>query len=173
MSPAVEQLASSVAIARSRISNEIRSAVLLAIVTAALLYFIRWPSLQPGLAIIVASRLIIAFALFRRNRAYRKTLDDVRRDRIQGSSVVSWFDGEERFLKRVKFFYAGPVVGVMILAYGFWMQTGSLWIAIALGLVYPASITIGIWRMYDVRGIRTLRRQRIQIQALLAAGEPR
>lgn len=167
MAPAIEQFASDVAMARSRNSSEIRSAVLLAILMAALLYFIRWHSLQPGLAVMVAGRLIVAFVLFSRNRAYRKTQDEALQERMPESTVLSWFDDEEKFLKRVKFFYAVPVIGVVILAYGFWMQTHNLWITLALGLLYPASIAVGIWHMYDIRGIRTLRRQRAHIQALL------
>lgn len=115
----------------------------------------------------VAGRLIVAFVLFRRNRAYRKTQDEALQERMPESTVLSWFDDEEKFLKRVKFFYAVPVIGVVILAYGFWMQTHNLWITLALGLLYPASIAVGIWHMYDIRGIRTLRRQRAHIQALL------
>ena len=167
MSPAADKFHSIVSLARSRTFKEIRSNLLVALLTAVLLYFIPWTALRPGLALIAIGRLAGAFVLWNRNRTYANTLSRARQSPAAEGWMLPWFDNEERFLKRVKFLYAGSMIGFAVLAYGFWLQTGNLWIALALGVAYPASVAFGAWHLNDVREIGALRRQKSQFLQLL------
>lgn len=168
MAPAVDRFYSTVALASSRTSKEIRANLLVALLTAVLLYFIRWPSLRPGLALISLGRLAVALVLRRRKIGYANMLEQAGRRPEAEAWMLSCFDDEERFLKRVKFLYAGPMIGLAVLAYGLWLQAGNLWIALALGVAYPASIAFYTWHLNDVRGIRALLRQKSQFLQLLS-----
>lgn len=168
MAPAAEKFSSFVALAQSRNFKEIRSNLLVAAVTAVLLYFIQWPALRAGLTVIVVSRVLLAAVSFRRHSSYRKLLDRLSHDDFNTAGMMPWFDEEQKFVSRAKLLYAGPILGLMILGYGLWVQTRNLWIAIALGVVYPASIAFGVWNANDVRAIRLIRKQRSLMASLLA-----
>lgn len=170
MAPAADKFSSFVAVAQSRNWKEIRSNLLVAALTAVLLYFIQWPALRPGLTVIVISRVTAAAVLFRRHSSYRKLLGRLRHDDLNTAGMMLWFDEEQNFVRWAKLLYAGPILGLMILGYGLWVQTRNRWIAIALGLVYPASIAFGVWNANDVRAIRLIRKQKSLMASLLPGG---
>ena len=48
----------------------------------------------------------------------------------------------------------------MLLGYGFWEITRNVWIALAIGALYPASLYLGVMRSGSAAGLKELLRHR-------------
>ncbi len=130
---------------RSRVKNVI-TAILTAVLISALLYETQWLSLRPGLIMLLIGQLGSAVALVFRN--------------MQASNEAThpdWFEAEERFLDRLALFDSISLfLGFLALGYAFWVSTESLWLSIAIGIVYPAAFYFGVTRRRRLEAIKKL-----------------
>jgi len=135
----------------------VRSAVVVAFLLAALLWFTKWPSLRPGLVILLGGQLGLLVILFRRSFAISREMQPVQASNQEKDAFANWFDREARFAKR-----SGVAenlirtIGFVMLGYGLWTATGSVPIALALGIVYPAFAYFGMERRKHLRVQRML-----------------
>jgi hypothetical protein len=126
---------------RSGITRRLRTSLLAAILIGALAWYTKWPSLRLGLLVLLAGQLGLATMLFLRSRA------------LAPQSA----DSEETFWSRLRLVdNLQRAIGFAVLGYGFWTATRNLWLALALGVLYPAVCAVGIFNRRD-RLRRTLR----------------
>jgi hypothetical protein len=57
-------------------------------------------------------------------------------------------------------------IGLVVLAYEFWVPTRNLWVALALGVVYPVTAYFGMVRGNIARTIQQLRTQKSELLKL-------
>jgi len=156
-----------IALAQARNARHLRFAALVAVLVALLLWRTQWVTLRPGLIVLLIGQLGAALLLLYRNASLSR---DLRRLQNTSSaaerSSLTWFDGEEAFVKRLALFENGlRLVGFALLAYGFWLPTRSIFIALAIGVAYPVTAYFGIGRRTTVRTLRDLEAQRNELQA--------
>ena len=169
MQSATARFSSLVALAHTRHVKRMQFAWLMAVLIAFLLWRTQWPMLWPGLWILLAGQIGAALFLIYRLRS-GKGEENISLD----GSGLQWFDKEETFLKRLFLFEnLVRILGFLVLAYGFWLATRSLGIAIALGLIYPIIVYFGIGRRNNIRNIRQLQSQKNEIQTLVSQSGPR
>ncbi len=141
-----------------------RFALLLAVLIALLLWQTQWLSLRPALYLLLIGQLGTAAILF-----YR-TIVLARESELDHAAMLGWFDTEEAFVKYLALFENGVrTVGLLILAYGFWVPTRNTWIALVLGIVYPLTAYFGMVRGNILRTIRNLRTGKREMQELFAS----
>ncbi|HEY3938476.1 MAG TPA: hypothetical protein VGL97_13660 [Bryobacteraceae bacterium] len=151
------------ALARQRNAKRMRFAFLIALLIAVLLWWTQWLSLRPGLVILLIGQLGSGLILRYRNHKLAAA------GRV---APLIWFDDEEAFVKRLSLFENGlRAIGFLVLAFGLWTSTRSLWLAVALGIVYPATAYFGMARRSDARLIEELRRQKKEMQELPGTAE--
>jgi hypothetical protein len=168
MQSALERFSSLVALAHARHGKRIRFAVLMALLIAVLLWRTQWPTLWPGLAILLCTQLGAALLLLHRNRQLSRYLHHLRSETQNIGISLHWFDTEQSFLKHLALFENGArMIGFIALAYGFWVPTRSLWIALTLGLIYPVVVYFGMGRLNTKRTMNDLQGQKDEMQALL------
>jgi hypothetical protein len=161
MRSAVEQFSSFVALARQRHAKHIRFSLLVGLLIAALLWQTQWITLRPALFLLLIGQFGTAAILFNRRAALSKRLD------LDKAGMLAWFDTEEGFVKYLTAFENGiRTVGLMVLAYGFWLPTRNLGVALALGVVYPIIAYFGLVRGNLARTIRQLRMQKSELDEL-------
>ncbi len=137
-------MSSYVVAARARYAKQMQSSGLIAVLLAVLLWETKWPSLRPGLIVLLVSYAGSALLAF-----YRKQ---------DASSGPSWFDREQRWLTRLMLFETiSRTAGFLALGYGFWVPTRSVTVAVLLGVVYPAATYFGLERRKYQRRMRALR----------------
>jgi hypothetical protein len=157
MSAAADRFLFFVALSRARNTKRRRFALLIAALIAVLLWQTQWLSLRPGLATLLTGQIGSALILLYRNRRS-----------VGSAELLAWFDQEKAFLERLALFENGlQMIGFLVLAFGLWSSTRNLWMAIALGIVYPATAYFGLTRRSDARAIEDLKKQKKEIQTLL------
>jgi hypothetical protein len=162
MQSVVERFSSFVAVARGRHGKHMRFALLVAVLIALLLWQTQWFTLRPALFLLLIGQIGTAAILFNRKTALSRGLD------LDESGMLAWFDAEEAFVKYLAALENGVrTVGLMVLAYGFWVPTRNLWVALALGVVYPVTAYLGMVRGNIARTIQQLRTQKSEIKELL------
>jgi hypothetical protein len=68
---------------------------------------------------------------------------------------------EERFIQRLTLFEtACQVTGFLLLGRALWMATGSLLLALAIGVVYPMTLYVGLTRRKTAASLREIRQIR-------------
>ena len=146
---------------RARHIKRWRVAALLAALIAVLLTQTQWIPLRPGLGILLAGQMGVALALVSRNLNLSKHLDSRRNGAFGEAALPGWFASEESFVRRLSIFEAGcQMLGFMALGYEFWIVTHSLWLALAIGLVYPATAYLGMARRSNLQRVREIRNER-------------
>ncbi len=156
-----------IALAQARNAKHLRFAVLMTILIALLLWRTQWLSLHPGLIVLLIGQLGAALILFYRNAMLSRNLHQLRSTPVAKVAVLAWFSGEEVFVKRLALFEDGlRLLGFVLLAYGFWVSTGSLLIALVIGIAYPVTVYFGIGRKRTVRTLRDLEAQKDRIGAI-------
>ncbi len=171
MQAAVERVASFLLSVRARNRTRIRSAVVIALVIGALLWQTRWPSLQPGLALLLFGQLAVALLLWFRNTRLANGLERLRQ-RTDPVQLLSWFDMEAVEIKQLSLVENGMrAAGFLLLAWGFWTATRNLWISVALGLFYPVAAYFGLARRSDRTARERLFNEREEVQAILRGAE--
>lgn len=126
---------------RDSLTTRLRTSVLAAILIGVLAWYTRWPSLRLGLLILLVGQLALALMLFVRKR----------------TGDFQSVDSEEAFWNRLRLVdNCQRTLGFGVLAYGFWTATHNLWLALALGVLYPAVSALGVFNRRN-RLRRTLR----------------
>ena len=149
---------------RARHTKRLRLPSLMVVLIAILLYQTQWPVLRPGLAILLAGQAGVMVALFLRSVTLAEDLNRRNSGVLDGAAVVAWFAGEEAFVKRLAFFESGcQTLGFAALGYAFWTATQSLWLALAIGLVYPITTYLGITHRRNLKTLRQLEAEKQEI----------
>lgn len=126
---------------RDVITTRLRTSVLAAILIGFLVWYTEWPSLKIGLILLLFGQLGIAMMLLIRKR----------------TAAAHITTSEDEFLWRLRVFdNCQRLVGFAALGYGFWTATRNVWLALALGILYPAVCAIGLFTRRNRSG-RTLR----------------
>ena len=159
MTAAVNRFLSFVASERSLHLRRLRFAVLMCVLLVALILKTQWSVLKPGLAILLAGQAGVAIALLFESNRLAHTL---RAGAADESSVLGcfakWFGSERRFVSRLALFESAcQMAGLALLGYEFWLATRSLWLALAIGVVYPATTYLGVVRRKNARTLQRLR----------------
>lgn len=163
MQSSSDKFSSFVWLARVAHLKHLRFALLVAALIALLLWQSQWLTLRPALYLLLIGQLGTAGILFNRRTALSK--EQV----TEQTEMLAWFDSEEAFVKYSAIFENGMrTIGLLALAYSFWAQTRNLWIAVALGVVYPLTAYFGMVRGNISRTIRQLRIQKNEMRQLPA-----
>ena len=146
-------------LALQRNRKQLRFAALVAVLIAALLWRTQWLTLRPGLALLLMGQLCATVMLLYRTATLSKALAKTRsRSR---SDALAWFASEQTFVRRLALFEnALRFAGFLLLAYGFWQATRSLWLTLAIGVIYPVAAYFGIGRTNTQRTLRELQVQK-------------
>lgn len=148
-----------VALALQRRRKRLRFAALIAVLISALLWRTQWLALRPGLALLLMGQLCATAMLLYRTTALSRALSEARNQ--PRSDALTWFASEQTFVRRLALFENSlRFIGFFLLAYGFWQATRSLWLAFAIGVIYPAAAYIGIDRKNLQRTLRELQVQK-------------
>lgn len=79
--------------------------------------------------------------------------------------MLAWYKKEQVYVSWLSLFEnAFRGVGFLALAYGFWRATGQIWVAILLGIVYPAVAYFGMSRRAEQSQIKRLDAQRHEME---------
>ena len=170
MEAARERLYALMVQARAGYLARLRSAGVVALLLAALLWFTKWPSLRAGLIVLLAGQIGLMIFLLRRSFVLVREMKQVRASLVEKNTFTSWFDAEARFATRLG--VSEDLVrtaGFLILGYGFWTATGSALIALALGVAYPAFAYFAMERRKHNRAKRILQAEKDAVAALLDA----
>ena len=172
MDGAAQQVIQRVTLAHAQHAKSARAAGLLGVLLALLLWETRWPSLRLGLIVLLMGQLAAMAMLMRRNARNANDLKRLRTGGMVESELLSWFDEEERVAGQLTVVETSTrLVGFLMLAYGFWQATGSVAIALLLGVFYPVIAYFGIVRKNHVRMIKKLQAQKSQVQEALLSAE--
>jgi hypothetical protein len=139
-----------------------RFAEVMAVIFALLLWRTTWLALRPGLVILLAGQIAVIFVLVYRN--VRLARDAKRADDAGKAAVLAWFDKEEASGRWSAWLENGArIIGLALLAYGFWQMTGNLLITLAIGVVYPVSSYFGMMRKTSMSTAQYLRKRKDEI----------
>ena len=165
MNTAVDQFFSFVESERTGHVKRLRFAALMCILILALLYRTEW-LLRPGLLILFAGQAGVAMVLFVRSQQLRKTLHS-RQIVAKEDEIADWFEGEKSFVRRVGLFETTcHIGGFAVLGYEFWLASRSLFVALAIGIVYPAAMYFGIIRKRNLKSVRQLTAKKQQFATM-------
>lgn len=149
-----------------------RFAAVMALFIAILSYQTQWLILRPGLTILLTGQAGVVFLLLWRNA---KLSQDLNRWKAAAAEeplpagaaeepLSTWFEAEEKFVKRLAIFETiCQMVGFVTLGYEIWVVTRSLLLALAIGVVYPATSYFGITRVRNRKAIRQLRTEKREL----------
>lgn len=149
-----------------RVENgkRIVSSWFIAILIAVLLWQTRWPSLHVGLLVLLVTQAAIPVALQNQNRILSRDLNAWESTPPDEHSILHWFALQERSVGRLAAFEnLGRLAGFALLAYGFWVASGYIWLAIGLGLIYPVIIYFGVTRNDTRRRRQELRKRKQEL----------
>jgi hypothetical protein len=164
MQMALERFSTFVAQARQRHARNLRFALVVGVLIAVLLWQTQWVALRAALFLLLLGQIGTAAILFHRQRALGKLQP------LNASGMLAWFASEERFVKYSSAFENGVrTLGLLFLAYAFWMATRNLGIALVLGVAYPVTVYFGMVRGNVARAVRQLKSQRSEIETLLGS----
>jgi hypothetical protein len=154
--------------AKARNAKRIQSSGLIAVLLGVLLWQTRWPSLRLGLVLLLFSHVGGALLLLYRNRELARDIEALEEQLFDESKMGRWFDREQSWAKRVMLFEnISRTAGFLALGYGFWVPTGSVTVAVLLGVMYPAVTYFGLERRSYER-----RRQALTSEKSQALGLP-
>ncbi len=157
MTSALDRISSYAAAMRTRNAARVRSNAIIAVLLALLLWETQWPSLRPGLLILLIAYLGSALWLSYRNKQLAHAIEQVEEGLFKPAAIPKWFNTEEAFLRRLMLFEnILRTIGFAVLGYGFWVPTGSVLIAVLLGAVYPAISYFALERRNYRRRLQTL-----------------
>lgn len=163
MQGAVDRFLSVVALERARHAKRLRLSLLIAALIFVLIYQTQWLILRPGLVVLLVGQAGSAIAIMSRSRKLAKELEHERTGEEE-DDLLAWFEAEERFLKQLAAYEAGcQMLGFACLGYEFWVASGSFWLAVAIGLVYPITTYFGITRRRYLSAIKRLRSERKEV----------
>jgi hypothetical protein len=169
---AFDQFFSFVASERTSHARRLRFASLLCILIVGLLYRTQWIVLRPGLTILLGGQAGVAIASFFRNQQLRKTLHQQEIWPAEQDSISAWFEGEESFVRRLALFETiCQMAGFAVLGYELWIASGSLPVAVAIGIVYPAAMYFGMARKRNSTWTRQLMTKKQQIATMFHDGK--
>jgi hypothetical protein len=164
MQIALERFLSFVALARERHARHLRFALVVGVLIAVLLWQTQWVTLRAALFLLLIGQIGTAVILRNRRRAL-STLRD-----LDGPGMLAWFDSEEAFVKYSAAFENGVrTIGLMFLAYAFWVPTHNIGMALILGVAYPITVYFGMVRGNIARAVRRLKAQRSEIETLFSS----
>lgn len=147
---------------RRRNSKRMRFAEVMAVIFALLLWRTTWIALRPGLAILLAGQIAVIVVLVYRNARLGKDLG--RQGDFGKGEASAWFEGEEAFAKWSGVLENGVrIIGLAVLAYGFWRMTNNLLITLAIGVVYPVSSYFGMMRTTAATTAKKLQKRKEEI----------
>ncbi len=147
-----DRLAAVIDAARRRHLATVRADGIIALLLGALLWFTQWPSLRIGLTILLIGYLCAVLLLLNRNRQLTRDIEN---------PTHSWFDAEARFSSRLNILEGlTRTIGFVVLGYGFWRATGSIALALALGIGYPVAAYFGMERRKYLRTRQLLKSER-------------
>jgi hypothetical protein len=144
-----------------------RFALVVALLLAALLWRTTWPSLRPGLVILLTGYFGTAMLFLYRNGRLGAEARRMQNGVAEREALLGWFDRQERFAvwsTRVE--AALRTAGFVVLGYGFWLATRSDVIALLLGIGYPALTYFGMERRNNQRAARSLRTEKEALSKL-------
>ncbi len=170
MENARERVYALMAKARASSGTRARSAAAVALLLAALLWFTKWPTLRPGLVILLAGQIGLILILVRHRSTISRELENVQTGNLGEDTFARWFEGQARFATRLA--WTEDLIrtaGFLTLGYGFWRATGNILIAFSLGIVYPALAYFGMERAKHLRTKRMLQAERDAVIALAKA----
>jgi hypothetical protein len=145
----------------ARNSQAMRVAIIIVVLIGALIWRTQWPSLQPGLWILLGGQIGVVLLRLRRIPEQKKVITSLRAEALDERSLLDWFRTERQFIKNLGLFEnGGRSLGFLSLAYGFWTSTRQLWLSLALGLVYPLVAYAGMARRTEMAQLRRLEAQR-------------
>jgi hypothetical protein len=152
-----------IAEAQRRNAKRAHFAELIAVLLAILLWETKWLALRPGLVILLIGQLGVALVLILRNLRLSKDLERWSSS-VEKDDLLAWFEAEGAFARRSTWFESGArLLGLIVVAYGFWAVTGNLWVALAIGVVYPVSLYFGMMRSSNAVTLQRLEKQRDEI----------
>lgn len=150
-----------VGLTRVRNGERIVSSSFLAILIAVLLWQTQWIALRPGLAVLLFVQAAISLSLAYQNRRFSRAIVNWQTNAPDEPEISGWFDEQTRFVTRLALVEnTGRFAGFGLLAYGFWISSHLLWLAIAIGLVYPTIVYFGITRKNQRRAQSELEQNR-------------
>lgn len=160
---------------RTQYAKKLRSIAVIGALIAVLLYQTQWLGLRPGLAILLTNQAGLASILIWRWTRLNKDLDlskmDLPNTDVGHTFAAVWLEGEERLIKNLALIEnVCQMIGFATLGYEIWIATGSLWLAVAIGLIYPLTAYFGLVRGQHRRAIRRLRTER---EALMSSKSER
>jgi hypothetical protein len=156
-------LNASVSVRLRRHRQRLYMATFLAALIGVLIYQTEWPGLHAGLLVLLAGQAGDVLALLVRNFQLSNDLNNKAAD-------ATWFDREELFIKRLSLFDTTcQTIGFLLLGHALWLYTGSTWLYVGIGFVYPIAFYLGVTRKKTGEAIRQLRAEKQTI--LLRAGE--
>ncbi len=165
---AIETLLSLITELRSRNSRKMRFAEFMAVLLAILLWQTRWLQLRPGLIILLLGQLGLVLLLLNRNLRLSREAERAKSHGLDKVTLLAWFEDEDAFAKRSsRFENVVRIAGLVVLAYGFWAITRNVWIAAAIGVVYPASLYFGMMRQGSASVSRYLEKRKGELTLML------
>lgn len=169
MDTAVDQFFSFVSSERTSHVKRLCFAALMCILILALLYRTEWLILRPGLLILFAGQAGVGIALFVRNQQLSKRLQRRQIGGRQEDAITAWFEGEESFIRRLGLSETTcQMTGFAVLGYEFWLGSRSLFVALAIGIIYPAAMYFGITRKGSSKSVRRLTAKKQQIASMFS-----
>ncbi len=150
---------------RSRHSKRLYTAILVALLIACLLYETQWLMLRPGLLVLLIGQLGDVLGLYLRNVHLAHDLEQTKAEGLNEAALGPWFEREESFVRRLALFDVScQTIGFLALGYAFWVSTGSLGLALAVGVIYPVASYLGITRRKTLEGMRRLRAKKQELE---------
>lgn len=121
-----------------------------------------------GLLVLLLTQAAVPLALQNQNRIMSRHLARWVSTPPDDDSILQWFHAHEEFIGRLALFEnAGRLAGFALLAYGFWVASGHIWLAVGLGLIYPIIIYFAISRKDTRRRREELRKRKHELKSLL------
>ncbi len=166
MGSALERLAALAQGLKVRTARREQTAVVISVLLGVLLWQTKWPSLRPGLTILLLAYVGSALVLLYRTKRLAQDIEQVNEGLFKPDRALHWFDREQAWTRGLMLFETlSRTLGFLVLGYGFYAATGSVTVAIALGVVYPALSFLGLeWRSYE-RQMRSLGTERENLDA--------
>ncbi len=168
MQAAIERICSLNSAVRAYNAKRVRFLLIVSLLLAALLWWTTWPSLRPGLIILLIGYFGTAMLFLYRNRELSAEARSMQNGTAESEELLRWFDRQDRFAVRSTRVEAGlRTAGFLVLGYGFWLATRSNALALLLGIGYPAVTYFGMERKNNQRAARNLRMEKEALSKLL------
>jgi hypothetical protein len=168
MRAAIERVCSLIGAVRAHNAKRARFSLIVALLLAALLWRTTWPSLRPGLIILLIGYFGTAMLFLYRNAKLAAEAREMQNGTCQNGEILDWFDRQERFAVWSTRAEAGlRTAGFLVLGYGFWLVTRSDVIALLLGIGYPVVTYFGMERRNNQRAMQSLRTERDAISKII------